>query len=73
MRQKVSIGRSAVVIGIGLLLIFSFKNYREATKILNSASSLALSEEQNSKLKLASKQVGLQCITYVLIHVIHIM
>ena len=57
MRHKVSIGRSAVVIGIGLLLIFSFKNYQEATKILNSASSLALSEEQNSKLKLASKQV----------------
>jgi len=57
MRQKLSIGRSAVIIGIVVLLILSFKNYREATRILNSASSLALSEEQNSKLKLASKQV----------------
>ena len=57
MRQKVSLGRLAMIIGIVILMLLSIKNWREATRILNDASSMAITEEQNSNLKLSRRKV----------------
>ena len=57
MRQKVSLGRLAMIIGIVILMLLSIKNWREATQILNDASSMAITEEQNSNLKLSRRKV----------------
>ena len=58
MRQKVSLGRLAMIIGIVILILLSIKNWREATQILNNASSMAITEEENSNLKLSRRKVS---------------
>ena len=64
MRQKVSLGRLAMIIGIVILMLLSIKNWREATRILNDASSMAITEEQNSNLKLSRRKVCCEaCLT----------
>ena len=57
MRQKVSLGRLAMIIGIVILILLSIKNWREATQILNNASSMAITEEENSNMKLSRRKV----------------
>ena len=52
-----SLGRIATISLILLLSYLSIRNYREAQKILKNASSLALTEEQNSNMQLSRKQV----------------
>lgn len=45
-----------MIVGIIILTCLSIKNYREATQILNSATSMALTEEQNSNLRLSRRK-----------------
>ena len=46
-----------MIIGIVILILLSIKNWREATQILNNASSMAITEEENSNMKLSRRKV----------------
>lgn len=45
-----------MIIGVVILTLLSIKNWREATQILNKASSMAITEEENSNLKLSRRK-----------------